>query len=67
MSVTLELVIAFQDRIYGACFSPDGKRILLKFDFHAVVLDIVIGGEQFRIKGKDFAFTHHDGKIASSH
>ena len=53
--------------VCSACFSPDGKHILLKYDSHAVVLDIVTGEEQFRIKGRDFVFNHHDGRIASVH
>ena len=53
--------------VYNACFSPDGKRILLKFGSYAVVWDIGMGEEQFRIEGFDFAFIHHDGRIASTH
>ena len=53
--------------VCSVCFSPDGKHILLKYDSHAVVLDIVTGEEQFRIKGRDFVFNHHDGRIASVH
>ena len=53
--------------VYEACFSPDGRRILLRFKSYAVVLDIVTGEEQFRIKGKNFVFIHCDGKIASTH
>jgi len=52
--------------VYEACFSPDGRRILLRFKSYAVVLDIVTGEEQFRIKGKNFVFIHCDGKIAST-
>ena len=33
--------------IYDACFSPDGKYILLGFDSYAVVWDIEMGEEQF--------------------
>jgi len=50
-----------------ACFSPDGKHILLKFYSYAVVLNIETGRERFRIQGFDFVFVHHDGRIASSH
>jgi len=53
--------------LHGAYFSPDGRHILLKFFSYAVVLDIVTGEEQFRIKGKDFVFICHDGRIASTH
>ena len=54
--------------VYNACFSPDGKRILLGFDsFFAVVWDIEMGEEQFQIEGYDFTFIHHDGRIASTH
>jgi len=51
----------------NACFSPDGKRILLKFDSDIVVWDIEMGKEQLRIEGSDFAFIHHDRRIASTH
>jgi len=52
---------------YGndARFSPDGKHILLKFNSYAAVLDIGTGEEQFQIKGSDFVFINHDGRIAS--
>ena len=53
--------------IYNACFSPDGKRILLEFYSCAVVWDIEMGEEQFRIEGYEFTFIHHDGRIASTH
>ena len=53
--------------VYNACFSPDGKHILLAFGSYAVVWDIGMGEEQFRIEGYDFAFIHHDGRIASIH
>jgi len=52
---------------YSAFFSPDGKRILVKSNSHAVLLDIETGEEQFRIDGLDFVFTRHDGRIASTH
>jgi len=51
--------------VYDACFSPDGKHILLRFGSYAVVWDIEMGEEQFQIKGYDFAFIHRDGRIAS--
>ena len=50
--------------IYNACFSPDMKDILLQLKSNAVVLGIVMGEEQFWIKGWDFVFIHHDGRIA---
>ena len=53
--------------VYNACFSPDGKHILLVFSSYAVVWDIRMGEEQFRIEDYDFAFIHHDGRIASIH
>jgi len=34
-------------KIYDACFSPDEKHILVKFDSYAAVWDIEIGEEQF--------------------
>ena len=49
-----------------ACFSPDGKRVLLEFLSYAVVWDIAVGEEQFLIEGHDFAFID-DGRIASAH
>jgi len=52
--------------IYDACFSPDGKRILLGFGSYAVVWDIEMGEEQFQIEGFRFAFIHHDGRIVSA-
>ena len=52
--------------VYNACFSPDGKRILLGFYSYAVVWDIEMGEEQFQIKGYNFAFIHHDGRIVSA-
>ena len=53
--------------VSGACFSPDGRRILLRSKSYAVVLDIETGKEQFRIEGLDFVFIRHDGRIASTH
>jgi len=50
-------------KIYDACFSPDGKCILLEFYSCAVVWD---GEKQFRIEGFVFAFIHHDGRIVSA-
>ena len=55
------------ESVYGACFSPGGRRILLKFKSYAVVLDIGTGEEHFRIEGLDFVFIGHEGKIASAH
>jgi len=52
--------------VYNACFSPDGKRILLGFGSCAVVWDIETGEEQFQIKGYNFAFIDHDGRIVSA-
>jgi len=52
------------ESVYGACFSPGGRHILLEFESYAVVLDIGTGGEQFRIEGLDFVFIQ-DGRIAS--
>ena len=51
--------------VYNACFSPDGKRILRGFHSYAVVWDIKTGEEQFQVNGDNFAFIHHDGRIAS--
>jgi len=59
--------LPYDDFVYDACFSPDGKHILLKFYSHAVVLDIETGEERFRIKGSDFVYIHHDRRIASTH
>jgi len=53
-------------KVYDACFSPDGKCILLEFYSHAVVWDIEMGEERFRIEGYDFAFIDHDGRIVSA-
>jgi len=53
--------------VYNACFSPDGKRILVGFSSYAVVWDIEMGEEQFQIEGYQFAFIHHDETIASTH
>jgi len=51
-----------------ACFSPDGRHILLKFDSGAVVWNIETGEEQPIIEGYDFAFVRiYDGRIASTH
>jgi len=51
--------------VYNACFSPDGKRILLGFDSRAIVWDIEMGEEQFQIEGYTFALIHRDGRITS--
>ena len=53
-------------KVYNACFSPDGKHILLGFGSYAEVWDIEMGEEQFQIKGYDFTFIHHDGRIVSA-
>ena len=53
--------------VYNACFSPDGKHILVGFYSYAVVWDIEMGEEQFQIEGHHFAFIHHDGRIVSTH
>jgi len=53
--------------VYNACFSPDGKYILLKFLSTAVVWDIEMGEEKFQIKGYDFTFILYDGRIASTY
>jgi len=53
--------------VYNACFSRDGKRILLRLNSFAVVWDIEMGEEQFQIEGYGFAFIHHDETIASTH
>ena len=50
-----------------ACFSPDGKHILVKSYSYAVIWDIETGEEQFRIEGSNFAFIHHDRRITSTH
>ena len=52
--------------VYNACFSPDGKCILLGFGSYAVVWDIEMGEEQFQIKGYQFAFICHNGRIVSA-
>jgi len=57
----------YNESVYDACFSPGGRRILLVFNSYAVVLDIGMGKEQFRISGWYFVFIRHDGRIASTH
>jgi len=59
--------LSYDGDLYWACFSPDGKHIILDFESYAVVLDIGTGDEQFRIEGWCFAFIRHDGRIASTH
>jgi len=59
--------LPYNELVYGACFSFDGRRILLKLESYAVVLDIETGEEQFRIEGLDFVFIRHNGRIASTH
>ena len=79
VSVTLKPVIAFQAHfscisgpfqlhyglVYDAYFSSDGRRILLKLESHAVVLDIGTGEAQFRIEGLHFVFIQDGRRIAS--
>ena len=48
-----------------ARFSPAGKHILLRYRSYVAVWDIETSEEQFRIEGSDFAFVHHDRRIAS--
>ena len=59
-----------------ACFSPDGKHILVRccpetiLSCHAVVWDIERDKEEFEIEGFDFVFIHcghNEGRIASMH
>jgi len=59
--------LRYDESVYDACFSPGGRRILLKFYSYAAALDIETSEEQFRIEGLDFVFVHHDGRIASTH
>jgi len=63
------------DRI-DACFSPDGKHILVRsrreneLSCRALVWNIEKGEEVFQIKGFDFVFIHcgcNEGRIASIH
>jgi len=51
--------------LYTACFSPDGKHILLELDTCAVVVDIETGEEQFWIEGWYFVFIQDGRRIAS--
>jgi len=57
------IVLARHGHGRDACFSPDGKHILIKFATFAVVWDIEMGEEQFQVKGSNFAFIHHDRRI----
>jgi len=50
---------------HDARFSPAGKHILLRYRSYVAVWDIETSEEQFRIEGSDFAFVHHDRRIAS--
>jgi len=59
-----------------ACFSPDGKHILVRcrpetiLSCRSVVWDIERGEEVFQIEGFDFVFIHrgrNEGRIASMH
>ena len=52
----------------GACFSPDGKHILVRTSGNAVVWEIERGEKVSRIEGFDFVFIHcgrNKGRIAS--
>jgi len=52
----------------GACFSPDGKHILVRTPGNAVVWEIERGEKVSRIEGFDFVFIHcgrNKGRIAS--
>jgi len=56
----------------NACFSPDGKHILVRYQvtlsYHAVVWEIERGEKVSQIEGFDFVFIHcgqNKGKIAS--
>jgi len=59
--------LRYDESVYDAHFSPDGNHILLEFNTYAVVLDIEMGEEQFRIEGRDFAFIQDGRRIASTH
>jgi len=59
--------LRYDEFVYDAYFSPDGKHLLLGFKPYAVVLDIETGEEQFWMEGWYFVFIRHDGKIASTH
>ena len=61
-------------RIFDACFSHDGKHILVRSHktpyYHAVVWEIERGEKVSEIEGLDFVFIHcgrNKGKIASVH
>ena len=65
----------WRDRV-DACFSPDGKHILVRcrreneLSCRALVWNIEKGEEVFQIKGLDFVFIHcgcNEGRIASIH
>jgi len=49
-----------------ASFSPSERHILFRYDTYAILWDIERGEERLRIKGHDFAFVHHDGRIVSA-
>jgi len=59
--------LSYDGYLYWVCFSPDGKHILLDFEFDALVLDIVTGEEQFRVEGLDFVFIPDGRRIVSTH
>jgi len=61
-------------RIFDACFSPDGKHILVisrkTLSHHAIVWEIETGEKVSQIEGFDFVFVHcsrNKGRIASMH
>ena len=59
---------------FDACFSPDGKHILVKWDgasftSYALIWDIQRGKEAFRLEGLEFGFIRHGrhrGKLVST-
>jgi len=57
--------ISFYDMY--VCDSETGHCISGPIATFAVVWDIETGEEQFQVKGSNFAFIHHDGRIASTH
>jgi len=53
-----------------ACFSPDGRHVLVQYVEGAVVWDIERGKKQFEIRGYDSVYIHYGryrGRIASIH
>ena len=59
--------LPYDGPVNNACFSPDGKHLLLELESYATVLDIMMGKEKFWIKGSDFVFICHNRRIASTH